>query len=97
MFHLDELREEVKALTRLYGDKYFVFVAPADLRVLEDRKFLEMYVSKKQQPPDSVLIDVIDLDIYFVMHKHIDGMRIGSALLLTRLGAGGLPATDATQ
>ena len=91
MSRLDELREEVKSLTRLYGYKYFVFVAPSDLKILEDRKILEMYASKKQQPPNSVLIDVEDLDVYFVRHKHIDGMRSGSGLLFTRLGAGGLP------
>lgn len=71
----NELKDQLEALQVKYSDKYFIFIAPYDLKLTQELKIFDYNVYNKIQPSDNLLKDKNNLDIYFVEHKYISGMR----------------------
>jgi hypothetical protein len=85
MKNFDELKNRLAQLQQKFGQKYFICIAPIDLKKCNELKIFENYVYKKTQPPDSILDKNEKLDIYFVEYKYISGMRSGQPLAFHRL------------
>ena len=81
----DELKNKLLHFQQIFGQKYFIFIAPFELQKCEELKIFENYVYNKTQPPDSILDYNDKLDIYFVEYKYISGMKIAKPLAFHRL------------
>ena len=85
MDKLKELKEKLPALQKNYGEKYFIFIAPFDLPKCQELKIFDYYVFNKIRPPDSIVVDIDNLDIYLIEYNRITGMNQGQPLPFHRL------------
>jgi|AntAceMinimDraft_17_1070374.scaffolds.fasta_scaffold04527_3 hypothetical protein len=73
--NLKELRSRLKELQKKYGQKYFIFIAPFELKECKKINIFDHYVYNKIQSPDFILKNQNNLDIYFVEYSNISSMR----------------------
>lgn len=85
MHKIENLKEDLKLLQTEFGQKYFIFIAPFDLPKCQELRIFEDYVYNKILPPDIILADIDQLDIYFVEYDKIPGMKEGRPLAFRRL------------
>ena len=81
---LEVFKVNLYELKEKFSKKYFVFIAPFELLQWDRFHIQNYYLPHKMQPPDIFLLG-LQLDIFFVEHRHITGMKPSEPLPFHRL------------